>query len=72
MTAILYFTIFGKTVSFTAWHTAEMDSAQNFHIVTTYEVLFLKNAYSTLSRAIFRIFVLTIMYLHINAWKKDT
>ena len=26
MTAILNFTICGKTVSFTAWHTAEMDS----------------------------------------------
>ena len=59
MTAILNFTICGKTVPFTAWHTAEMDSAQNFHIETTYEVLFLKNAYGSLSRAIFRFFVLT-------------
>ena len=60
MAAILNFTICGKTVSFTAWHTAEMDSAQNFHIETTNEVLFLKNAYRSLSRAIFKIFVLTI------------
>ena len=59
MAAILNFTICGKTVSFTAWHTAEMDSAQNFHIETTNEVLFLKNAYRSLSRAIFKIFVLT-------------
>ena len=44
---------------FTAWHTAEMDSAQNFHIETTNEVLFLKNAYRSLSRAIFQFFVLT-------------
>ena len=61
MPAILNFTICGKTVSFTAWHTAEMDSAQNFHVETTNEVLFLKNAYRSLSRAIFHFFVLTIM-----------
>ena len=60
MTAILNFTICGKTVSFTAWHTAEMNSAQNFHIETTNEVFFLKNAYRSLSRAIFQYFVLTI------------
>ena len=42
MTAILNFTICGKMVSVTAWHTAEMDSAQNFHIETTNEVLFPK------------------------------
>ena len=30
MTAILNFTICGETVPFTAWHTAEMDSAQKF------------------------------------------
>ena len=36
-----------------------MDSAQNFHIETTNEVLFLKNAYMSLSRAIFQFFVLT-------------
>ena len=36
-----------------------MDSAQNFHIETTNEVLFLKNAYRSLSRAIFQFFVLT-------------
>ena len=48
-TAILNFTICGKTVSFTTWHTAEMDSAPNFHIETTNEVLFLKNAYKSLS-----------------------
>ena len=58
MTAILNFTICGKTVSFTAWHTAEMDS-QNFHIETTNEVLFLKNAYRSLFGAIFQFFVLT-------------
>ena len=60
MTAILNFTICGKTVSFTAWHTAEMDSAQKFHIETINEVLFLKNAYRSFSRAIFQFFVLTI------------
>ena len=60
MTAILNFAICGKTVSFTACHTAEMDSAQSFHIETTNEVLFLKNAYRSLSRAIFQCFVLTI------------
>ena len=48
-----------ETVSFTAWHTAEMDSAQNFHIEATNEVLFLKNAYRSLSRAIFQFFVPT-------------
>ena len=55
-TAILNFTICGKTVPFTAWHTAEMDSAKTFHIETTNEVLFLKNAYRSLSRAIFHFF----------------
>ena len=60
MAAIFNFTICGKTVSFTAWHTAEIDSAQNFHIETTNEVLFLKNAYRSLSRATFQFFVLTI------------
>ena len=60
MIATLNFTICGKTASFTAWHTAEMDSAQSFHIETTNEVLFLKNAYRSLSRAIFQVFVLTI------------
>ena len=54
MTAILNFTICGTIVSFTAWHRAEMDSAQNFHIKTTNEVLFLKNAYRSLSRAIWK------------------
>ena len=53
MTAILNFTISGKMVPFTAWHTAEMDSAQKMHIETTNEELFLKNAYRSLSRAIF-------------------
>ena len=56
MTAILNFMICGKMVSFIAWHTAEMDSAQNFHIETTNEVLLLKNAYRSLSRAIFHFF----------------
>ena len=65
MMAILNFSICGKTVSFTAWHTAEMDSAQNFHIETTNEVLFLKNAYRSLSRALFQFFVLTI-YANMN------
>ena len=63
MTAILNFTICGKMVSFTAWHTAEMDSAQFFPIETTNEVLFLKNAYRSLSRAIFHFFVLTIQHV---------
>ena len=57
MTAILNFTICGKTVSLTAWHMAEMDSAQNFHLETTNEVLFLKNSYRSLSRAIFHFFL---------------
>ena len=30
MTVILNFTIYGKTVYFTAWHTAEIDSAKKF------------------------------------------
>ena len=60
MAAILNFTICGKMVPFTAWHTAEMDSAEKMHIETTNEVLFLKNAYRSLSRAISKIFVLTI------------
>ena len=59
MTAILIFTICGKTVSFITWHTTEMDSAQNFHIKTTNEVLFLKNAYRSLSSTIFQFLVLT-------------
>ena len=50
-------------VSFTAWHTAEMDSAQDFYIETTNEVLSLKNAYRSLSRAIFQFFVLTTCVL---------
>ena len=54
MTAILNFTICGNMAPFTAWHKAEMDSAQKFHIETTNEVLFLKNAYRSLSRAIFQ------------------
>ena len=53
MTDILNFTICGKTVSLTAWHTAEMDSAQKIPIEPIDEVLFLKNAYWSLSRAIF-------------------
>ena len=59
MTAILNFVICGKTVPLTAWHTTEMDSAQNFHTETINEVLFLKNAYRSLSRAIFQFFALT-------------
>ena len=59
MTAILNFTICRKMVSSTAWHTTEMDSAQNFHIETRNEVLCLKNAYRSLFRAIFHFFVLT-------------
>ena len=39
----------------------EMDSAQNFYIEITNELLFLKNAYRSLSRAIFQFFVLTKM-----------
>ena len=69
MTAILNFTICGKTVSFTAWHTAEMDSAQNFNIETKNEVFFLKNAYRSLSRAIFQFFVLT-NFPHKGQWRK--
>ena len=61
MTAILNFVICGKTVPLTAWHTTEMDSAQNFHTETINEVLFLKNAYRSLSRAIFQFFALTKM-----------
>ena len=59
MTAILNFTIYGKTVPLTAWHTAEMDSAQKIHIETINELLFLKNAYRSLIRGIFQFFVLT-------------
>ena len=59
MTAILNFTISGKTVPFIAWHTAEMNSSQKMHIETTNEVLFLKNAYRSLPRAIFQFLVLT-------------
>ena len=54
MAAILDFKICGKTVPFTAWYTADMDSAQKNHIETVNEVLFLKNAYRSLSRAIFQ------------------
>ena len=60
MTAILNGTICGKTVSFTAWHTPEMDSARNLYIEPINEILFLKNAYRSLFRAIFQYFVLTI------------
>ena len=60
MTAILNFAICGKTVPLTAWHTAEMDSAQKIHIKPIDEVLFLKNACRSLSGAIFQLFVLTI------------
>ena len=72
MTAILNFTICGKTVPFTAWHTAEMDSAQKFHIVTTNEILFLKNSYRSLSRAIFQFVDLTktICFFYNEVYKK--
>ena len=60
MAAILNFTICRKTVSLTAWHTAEMDSTEKIHIEPINEVLFLKNAYRSLFRAIFQFFVLTI------------
>ena len=60
MTAILNFTICGKTMPFTAWPTAVMDSAQKVHVETINEVLFPQNAYRSLTRAIFQIFVLTI------------
>ena len=62
MTAILNFAICGKTVPLTAWHRAEMDSAQKIHIKPIDEVLFLKNAYRSLSGAIFQLFVLTITH----------
>ena len=62
MTAIWNFTICGETVPFTDWDTAEMDSAQNFRTKTMNDVLFLKNAYGSLSRAIFQFLVLTNMY----------
>ena len=68
MTAILNFTIYGKTVPLTAWHTAEMDSAQKIHIEIINEVLFLKNAYRSLSGAIFPFFVLTRMSVEIETW----
>lgn len=38
---------------FTTCYTAEMDSAPKNHIETTLKVLFLKNAYCILSRAIY-------------------
>ena len=63
MTAILNFTICGKTVHFKAWHMAEIDSALKNHIETINEVLFLKNAYRSLSRAIFQIVFLTNLYV---------
>ena len=65
MTVILNFAICGKTVPLTAWHTAEMDSAQKIQIESIDEVLFLKNAYRSLSGAIFQLFVLTICLSHI-------
>ena len=34
MIAILNFSIYRKTVSFTAWHMVEMDSAQQIHLET--------------------------------------
>ena len=57
MAAVLNFTNGGKTVLFAAWHTAEMNSAQKIHIETTNEIPFLKNAYRSLSRAIFQFFL---------------
>ena len=42
MTAILNFTIYGNIVSFTAWHTAEMDSAQKSHKNDKWSIFFLK------------------------------
>ena len=70
MTAILNFMICGKTGSFTAWHTAEMDSEQNFHIETINEVLFLKNAYRSLSRAIFQFlsWLMLMIYICCLSW----
>ena len=71
MTSILNITICGKLVPFTTWHTAEMYSAQNFHLETTKEVRFLKNAYRSLSRALCHFFVLTnreipnLLHVHI-------
>ena len=54
MTAILNYTTCGKTVPFTAWHMAKMDSAQKLQIETSNEVLFLLNAHRSLSRALFQ------------------
>lgn len=47
------FIVYAKTVMFTTCYMAEMDSAPKNHIETILEVLFLKNAYCILSRAIY-------------------
>jgi len=39
-----------ETMTFTAWHTTDMDSAPKNHIETTHKVFFLKNAYRILSQ----------------------
>ena len=51
-------------VSITAWHTSEIDSAHKNSYRSNNEVLFLKNAYMSLSGAIFQYFVLTIQAKH--------
>ena len=53
----------------TSRHTAEMASAQNVYIETTNEVIFLKNAYRSLSRAIFHFFVLKGTWDWNHTWR---
>ena len=48
-----FFVICDETMTFTAWHTADLDSAPKNYTETIHKVLFLKNAYRTLSRWIF-------------------
>ena len=64
MAAILDFTICGKTVPLTAWHTADVDSAEKNHIETINEVLFLKSA--GLYLGLYFIYYLTTMGLALH------
>ena len=61
MAAILFLVICDETMTFTASHTTDMDSAPKNHIETTHKVFFLKNAYRILSRWIFPFMRLTKM-----------
>ena len=59
MTAVLNFTICGKTVSLTAWHTADMDSAQTNSVTNRRSTFPNKKCLQVFIKGYIPIFVLT-------------